>query len=186
MFRHTFAAAALAVSGVATAAQYTIDPAHTYPNFSITHLGFSTIHGRFNTTAGTLDYDPENKAGSVEIIIDASSIDTGHEKRDEHLRSPDFLNVVEFPEITFKSTAVEFNGDNIAKVSGDLTILGVSKPVDLEVTHANCATHPMNNKPTCGFDATATIKRSDFGVNYGIPNLGDEMTLVFGVEAAQE
>ena len=174
---------ALALSFPVLAADYTLDPGHTYPNFTISHLGFSTMYGRFNTTSGTMSFDPENKTGSVEVVIDASSIDTGHQKRDEHLMSPDFLNVVEFPEITFKSTGVEFDGDALSKVNGDLTIMGTSNPVTLEITHMNCGAHPMNQKQVCGFDAKAAIKRSDFGVSYGLPALGDDMNLMFEVEA---
>ena len=175
----------LSVSSLTLAADYQIDPAHTFPHFAINHLGFSTMHGRFNKTEGMLSLDQEKGLGSVEVTIDAASIDTGHQKRDDHLRSPDFLNVVEFPEITFKSTQVTFNGDQ-ATVVGDLTIMGVSKPVTLQVAKISCGVHPMNKKDTCGFDATAQIKRSDFGVNYGIPNIGDEMNLTFEVEAAKQ
>lgn len=186
MRKTMLAIAALTISGATTAAEYTIDPAHTYPNFAIDHLGFSTTYGRFNASEGKMVYDPENQSGSVQIVIDASSIDTGHEKRDEHLRSPDFLNVVEFPEITFDSTAVEFDGDKVASVTGDLTILGVTQPVTLEIASMNCGEHPFTQKTVCGFDATSSIKRSDFGMNYGIPNLGDDMQLMFGVEAVKD
>ena len=125
------------------AASYTIDPAHTYPNFQINHLGFSTMHGRFGTTSGSMQLDPAAKQASVDIKIDAASIDTGHQKRDDHLRSPDFLSM-------------------------------------------NCGVHPFNKKELCGFDAEATIKRSDFGVNYGIPAIGDMMKLAFEVEAFKD
>jgi polyisoprenoid-binding protein YceI len=183
MRRTMLAITALALSCSVSATEYTLDPNHTFPNFTINHLGFSTMHGRFNKTEGKMVYDPANQTGSVEIVIDASSIDTGHAKRDEHLQSPDFLNAVEFPEITFKSTTVEFDDGNLAKVTGDLTILGVSKSVVLDVTNAHCGEHPFNQKLMCGFDANTTIKRSDFGVSYGLPAIGDEMTLMFEVEA---
>ncbi|MDH3377477.1 MAG: YceI family protein [Gammaproteobacteria bacterium] len=175
-------AGALLVSA-AFADSYTIDPNHTYPNFRINHLGFTTIYGRFGATEGKIEYDPAGQKGSVEITIDATSVDTGYQKRDDHLRSPDFLNVAEFPEITFKSTAVKFDGDKPSSITGDLTILGVSKSVTLEVTSANCAEHPFTKKWTCGFDANTAIKRSDFGINYAIPGIGDDMELLFGVEA---
>ena len=103
------------------AADYEIDPAHTYPNFTISHLGFSTMHGQFAKTSGMIQMDMEKKTGAVDITIDAASIYTGHQKRDDHLRSPDFLNVVEFPEITYKSTSVKFQGKDKATVEGDLT-----------------------------------------------------------------
>jgi polyisoprenoid-binding protein YceI len=160
------------------AADYEIDPAHTYPNFTISHLGFSTMHGQFAKTSGMIQMDMEKKTGAVDITIDAASIYTGHQKRDDHLRSPDFLNVVEFPEITYKSTSVKFQGKDKATVEGELTIKGVSKPVTLSVNNIVCGAHPLNKKELCGFDATATIKRTDWGVNYGMP-----ANLSFMVEA---
>ena len=185
--RHTLIAlAALGIAAQASAADYQIDPNHTYPHFAIDHLGFSTMHGRFNTTEGTISLDREQGTGSVDITIDAASIDTGLDKRDDHLRSPDFLNVVEFPEITYSADTVSFEGENQATVEGELTILGVSQPVTLNVDNISCGTNPMSQNETCGFNATATIKRSDFGINYGIPNLGDEMQLTFEVEAVRQ
>lgn len=168
------------------AASYTIDPAHTFPHFAINHLGFSTMHGRFNSTSGTITMDKKAGKGSVDIKIDAASIDTGFEKRNQHLRSPDFLNVAEFPTITYKSTKVTFIGNSKARVEGKLTIAGTTKPVTLNVTHYKCGTNPMNKKEQCGFDATASIKRSDFGVKYGLPAIGDEMQLTFEVEAVKQ
>jgi polyisoprenoid-binding protein YceI len=165
---------------------YTIDPAHTFPHFAINHLGFSTMHGRFDKTTGTISMDKAAGKGSVNVTIDAASVNTGFKKRNDHLRSPDFLNVGEFPDITYKSTKVTFIDGNAAKVEGNLTMLGTTKPVMLNVTHYKCGTHPMNKKDVCGFDATATIKRSDFGVKYGIPAIGDEMKLTFEVEAVKQ
>ena len=167
------------------AKDFEIDPSHTYVSFAINHLGFSTMRGQFDRQSGSLSYDPSTKTARVMIEIDASSIDTGHDKRDEHLRSPDFLNAVEFPTITFESTAVTWNGDELATVTGNLTLLGVSKPVTLQVSSVNCGEHPFNKKYTCGFDASGSIKRSDFGVNYGIPNIGEVMDLQIEAEASQ-
>jgi len=161
---------------------YTLDPTHTYPNFSISHLGFSTMHGRFDRTTGKLEMDRKKGIGYVEIVIDVASINTGMKKRDDHLRSPDFFNAIEFPEITFKSTKVMFEGKG-ATVTGDLTIMGVTKSVSLDVKSINCGVHPFNKKDVCGFDATAKIKRSDFGLKYGLPAIGDEVNLIFEIEA---
>ena len=116
------------------AADYTIDPGHTFVSFAINHLGFSTMRGKFDKQSGSLQFDPAAKKASVLIEIDASSIDTGHAKRDAHLQSPDFLNAVENPTITFKSSSATWNGDAPATVTGDLTLLGVSKPVTLTIT----------------------------------------------------
>jgi polyisoprenoid-binding protein YceI len=165
------------------AAGYTADPDHTYVSFAISHLGFSTMRGKFDKQSGSLNYDPAAKSASVKIEIDAASIDTGHDKRDAHLKSPDFLNAVENPTITFESTATKWNSDKLASVTGNLTILGVSKPVTLQVTSINCGQHPFNKKDVCGFDATGSIKRSDFGVNYGLPAIGEVLDLHIELEA---
>jgi len=169
----------------APANDYTIDPSHTYVSFAVSHLGFSTMRGKFDQQTGSLKYDPSSKTAEVSIEIDAASIDTGHDKRDQHLRSPDFLNAVENPTITFKSSEATWDGGQIASVTGELTILGVSKPVTLKVNAVNCGEHPFNKKQVCGFDAEGSIKRSDFGINYGIPNIGETLDLHIAVEAVK-
>lgn len=178
-------AAIALVSTNSMAASYTIDPAHTYPNFTINHLGFSTLHGRFGKTSGKLSMDKAKGSGSVEVVIDVASVDTGFKKRDDHLRSPDFFNAVEFPEITFKSTKVTFKG-NGATVVGDLTIKGVTKSVSLDVKSINCGVHPFSKKQVCGFDASTQLKRSDFGVKYALPAVGDDVSLTLEVEAVKD
>jgi polyisoprenoid-binding protein YceI len=160
-----------------------IDPNHTYPNFTINHLGFSTMHGRFGSTSGTIVMDQKGNTSSVEVKIVAASIDTGFQKRDDHLRSPDFLNVKEFPEITYKSTKVVFKDAATATVEGNLTMAGVSKPVTLQVNNIKCGPNPFDKKETCGFNGSAKIKRSDWGVKYGLPAVGDDMEIMLEVEA---
>jgi len=181
---------ALAIFGVSvgsvSAASYDLDPAHTYPNFTISHLGFSTMHGHFAKTAGTLELDIAKKTGSVDVTIDAASVYTGFAKRDEHLRSADFFNVVEFPTITFKSTKVKFTSDKTAEVEGNLTIVGKTNPVTLMVTSIVCGAHPMNKKEMCGFDANVKIKRSDYGVKFGLPAVGDEVTINLEAEGIKK
>jgi polyisoprenoid-binding protein YceI len=184
--KHALIVLGMLVASVgAMADSYTIDPEHTYPNFTVSHLGFSTLHGRFGKTSGKLTLDREGNTSSVEVIIDAASLDTGFDKRDKHLRSPDFFNVVEFPEITFKSTKVRLQGKG-AVVEGDLTIKGVTRPVTLNVASINCGVHPFNKKQVCGFDAEATIKRSDFGIEYALPAVGDEVGLEIEIEAFKD
>jgi len=173
-------------TSAALADSYTIDPEHTFPNFAISHLGFSTLHGRFNKSSGKLNLDMQKKTGSVEIVIDATSVDTAHAKRDQHLKSPDFFNAAEFPEIKFKSTKAIFTGDKLTSVEGDLTIMKATKPVTLTVTSMLCAVHAMSKKNVCGFDATTKIKRSDFGVNYALPAISDEVALTLEVEAIKD
>jgi polyisoprenoid-binding protein YceI len=162
---------------------YTIDPNHTFPHFSINHLGFSTLQGRFDQTSGTVTLDRAAKTGSVNISIATDSVSTGYVKRDEHLKSPDFFNAAEFPAITYKSTAMHFKGDKPVSVDGNLTIMGVTKPVTLTIDAFNCGSNPMNKKDECGAGASAQIKRSDFGVKYGLPVIGDDVKLVFEIEA---
>lgn len=175
-------------SSVAMAAEsYTIDPLHTFPHFEINHLGFSTMHGRFGKTEGKLTVDMAKKTGSVNVKIDAASVDTGFQKRDDHLRSPDFFNVAEFPTIAYESTKVSIMDDKTATVEGKLTMAGVTKPVTLHVSRMNCGDHPMQKgKYVCGFDATADIKRSDFGIKYALPAVGDDVKLIFEVEAMRD
>ncbi|MCG6953856.1 MAG: YceI family protein, partial [Betaproteobacteria bacterium] len=130
---------------------------------------------------------------SLEVVIDTASIDTGDRERgarprtrDEHLRSADFFNVAEFPQMTYKSTAVKFNGAAPAEIDGQLTLLGVSKPVTLKIERWVCKDHPMRKKPMCGGDATATIKRTDFGMKYGVPAIGDAVKLSINFEAYKQ
>ena len=170
-------------ASVVLADSYTVDPSHTYVSFAINHLGFSTMRGKFDRQSGSLEYDPAAKIAVVIIEIDAASIDTGHTKRDQHLSSPDFLNVAENPTISFKSNKANWSGDKLDSVTGDLTILGVSKPVTLKINSINCGEHPFNKKQLCGFDAEASIKRSDFGVNYGLPAIGEVLDLQIELEA---
>lgn len=166
-----------------TPEKYTIDPTHTYPHFSINHLGFSTLQGRFDSSNGTVTLDRAARTGTVDISIATASVSTGFAKRDDHLRGPDFFNAAEFPAITFKSTAVRFKGDVPASVEGNLTMSGVTRPVTLTIDAFNCGTNPMNKKDACGAAASAQIKRSDFGIKYALPAVGDDVKLVFEIEA---
>jgi polyisoprenoid-binding protein YceI len=129
---------------------YNIDPSHTYPTYEINHMGFSLFHGVFKTTGGKIILDTAAKTGSVDVRVDTGSIDMGIDKLGQHLKSEDFFNIAKFPAMTFKSTKVNFNGDNPASVEGDLTILGVSKPVTLSIDYFKCAPHPFAKKPACG------------------------------------
>jgi polyisoprenoid-binding protein YceI len=144
------------------------------------------MHGHFAKTSGSLEYDQMSGTGSVNITIDAASIYTGFSKRDDHLRSPDFFNVMEFPEITFKSTSANLKGGS-GKVMGKLTIMGTTKDVTLDVSKIHCGKHPFNPKLTevCGFDATTTINRTDFGLKYGVPAIGEKVSISLEVEAVR-
>ncbi|MBE9608468.1 YceI family protein [Chitinilyticum piscinae] len=185
--KHTLLIAALlGASAFATAApmSYTIDQSHTFPQFEVDHLGFSTQHGRFDKTTGSIVLDLAAKSGNIDISIDTGSIDTGWEKRDAHLKSEDFFNVAKYPAMTFKSKNLKFDGDKLVAVSGDFTLLGVTKPLTLTVNNFKCVdSHPMAKKPWCGADATATIKRSEFGMKTYVPAVGDEVKLTIQIEA---
>ena len=144
------------------------------------------MHGRFGATSGKVTLDQGGKSGSIDITIDASSIDTGHAKRDAHLKSEEFFNVAKFPTLTYKATRLKFNGDKLSGADGELTMLGVTKPASLVVTAFNCGPHPMNKKPMCGANATTTIKRSEFGLNTYVPAVGDEVKITIEIEAVKD
>ena len=172
---------------------YSIDPLHSFPNFTINHLGMTNIHGRFDRMTGKIVYDAAAKSGSMEVKVQAASVTTGDAKRadgarsrDEHLRSADFFNSAEFPEIVFKSTKMNFAGDKPESVEGNLTLLGVTKPVKFQVTSFNCGPHPFTKKPMCGAYVEGTIKRTDFGMKFGVPAVADEVKLAIGLEAYPE
>lgn len=173
------------VAGTAWAApeSYTIESSHTFPSFEVNHLGFSTQRGRFNKTTGSIVLDRAARTASVDITIDANSIDTGFEKLEAHLRNEDFFDTARHPTITFKSNGARFKGDRLASVTGNLTMRGVTRPVTLTVTAFHCGPNPVFKKDACGADAVATIKRSDFGINYALPAVGDEVRLLIQVEA---
>lgn len=177
----------LALPATALADTYTIDPNHTSIYFAINHLGFSTVYGRFNKFSGKITIDWQKGTGTADVTVDATSVDTNVAKRDDHLRSPDFLNAVEFPQITFKSNEVKVSsGGTSGTAEGQVTINGVTRPVTLEVSRIHCGANPLNHKDTCGFDAITVLKRSEFGVRYGLPALGDDVKMMFGVEAIKD
>jgi polyisoprenoid-binding protein YceI len=181
------AMAALAVLPAAAAMEsYTIDSRHTFPSFEVMHLGMSLQRGRFNKTTGRINIDREAKQGSVDVSIDATSVNTGVEKLEEHIRAEDFLHASQFPTITFKGSQLAFEGDKLKSVTGELTMRGVTKPVTLNANHFNCGNHPMNKKAMCGGEFVANIKRSEWGIKYAIPNLADDMVLRVNVEAFKD
>ena len=180
----------LPVTAMAAPQTYVFDSLHSFSNFSVNHLGMSTIQGRFDKMTGEVILDEAAKTGSLEAKIATASVSTGDSKRadgtrsrDEHLRTADFFNSAEFPDMVYKSTKFNFKGDVLESVDGNLTMVGVTKPVKLAVTGFKCGPHPFTKKPMCGADASAMIKRTDFGVKFGVPAIGDEVKLVIGIEA---
>lgn len=171
----------------ATAEKYVLDKPHTQITFSVNHLGFSNSIGKFTDYTGFVlldETDPKNS--SVEATIQTASLDLDDEKWNEHMKGKDFFDVAQYPAMTFKSTAVEITGEHTANVTGDLTLHGVTKPVVLAVVHNKSGKHPMADKMGAGFSATAKIKRSDFGMGYGVPMVGDDVDIRIEVEAYQE
>lgn len=186
LLKAALAASVALPAGALAEETYDIDPTHTYPNFTVDHLGFSLMHGRFNETEGTLVMDREGDGSSVSVTIQAASIDTGLDDRDEHLRSGDFFDVENHPEITYESREVIFHNEDSATVLGELTLLGETRPVSLAVTAINCGENPMSGDPTCGFNAYATIERSDFGMDYALPAVGDQINIRIEAEAIRQ
>lgn len=165
---------------------YTVDPKHTFPNFEVNHLGYSLQRGRFDRTSGTLVLDRAARTGSVNITIDAASVDTGLEELEKHLKGEEFFNTAKFPSITFKSTRFFFTGDRLTGVEGDFTLLGVTKTVGLSVDLFKCAPNPMLKKEVCGANATGSIKRSDFGMTKYVPFVSDEVKITLSIEAIKD
>ncbi len=181
------------VSVLAAPQTYVVDPIHSFPNFRINHLGMASIMGRFEKMTGKVVLDATAKTGSLEVKIPTATVSTGDGKRadgsrsrDDHLRAADFFNSAEFPEMIYKSTKLNFNGDNLESIDGTLTLLGVSKPVKLTVSSFKCGPHPFTKKPMCGADVEGSLKRTDFGMKFGVPAIGDEVKLMIGVEAYPE
>ena len=166
--------------------KYDIDPTHTQVQFTYNHMGFSNITGRFDEVGGEFLFDAADPSkSSVSITIPVASISTGVDKLDEHLLKADFFDAAQFPTATFKSTGIVAAGAGKWAVAGDLTIHGVTRPVVLDVTLNGMGEHPMRKVPAVGFDASARIKRSEFGVGVYVPAVGDEVTLSITVEATQ-
>lgn len=181
----TAAMSAASLSAAAAGVTYKLDPQHTNVIASWSHFGFSHPSANFGQASGTLVYDaaaPETS--KVEVILPLSGLDSFVPALNEHLKTADFFDVAKFPSATFKSTSVQAVGKGKLKVTGTLTIKGVSKPVSLDVTLNNAGLHPMTKLETIGFDASAVIKRSDFGMGMYAPAVSDEISLRITTEAA--
>lgn len=163
---------------------YVIDPNHTNVVAQWSHFGFSNPIANFGQAEGAIVYDADNvAASSVEVTLPLAGLDSFSSDFDEHLRSADFFDAGTFPTITFKSTSVESAGGNRLKITGDLTVKDITRPVVLDATINRFAEHPMAKRPAAGFDATTTLKRSDFGVGAYAPNVSDEVELRITTEA---
>jgi polyisoprenoid-binding protein YceI len=180
--------AGLTAAAQAQPAAYEIDASHSAAIFRVKHLGVSYFYGRFNDISGTINFDSANPAAStISIVVKAESVDTANAKRDQHLKGPDFFNARQHPELTFTSkslVAVE-GAEGRYTATGDMTINGVTKEVSFEVEHTGMGADPWGGQRT-GAEATLTIKRSDYNINYMPDGLGDDVKLIVSIEAIQK
>lgn len=166
---------------------YGFDKVHTQIIFFVSHLGFSISEGEFQDFDGTIEFNrDEPEKSKVDVVIQTASIDMDDKEWGDHMKNEDFFNVEKFPTMTFKSTGIEVTGEKTAKITGDLTILETTKPVILDVTFIKAGKHPYRDKYVAGFSATTKIKRSDFGMNYGLPHIGDDAEIRIEVEAMRQ
>ncbi len=179
-------AAAAAAPALAAPETFVVDGTHTFPRFSYSHFGYSTQLSRFDKTSGKIVLDKAAKTGSVDIVIDTKSVDTGYATFNEHIQGEDFLDTAKFPTATFKSTKVIFEGDKPTAVEGNLTLKGVTKPVTLTVTSFQAMPHPMMKKDAIGANAYTVVKRSEFNAGKYAPNVGDEVRIDIAVEAIKQ
>ncbi len=173
-------------AAVAAPETYTIDSGHTFPRFSYSHMGLSTQLSRFSKTTGTVTLDKAAKTGSVDVVIDMKSVDTGLAVFNGHIQGEDFLDTAKYPTASFKSTKVVFDGDKPTAIEGDLTIKDVTKPVTLKVASYVNTVHPMLKRDAIGADASTVIKRSDFRAGKYAPNVGDDVTISIAIEAIKQ
>jgi polyisoprenoid-binding protein YceI len=161
-------AALFGASAFAAPVTYTLDPTHTYPSFEADHFGgLSVWRGKFDASSGKVVYDKDAKSGSLEVTVDMSSIDFGMPKLNEHAKSAELFDAAKFPTAKFSGKFTKFNGATPTEAQGTLTMHGVTKPVTLTINSFKCMQNPMSKKEVCGADASATINRADFGVDYG-------------------
>lgn len=184
--------AAIVIGGAALTAaaaleSFTIDNGHTFPSLEVMHFGTSIYRGKFTRSSGKVTLDRAARTGTVDIQIDPASIDMGFSKLDDHIKTKDFLDVAQFPTVTFKASSMKFSGDKVAEIPGELTLHGVTRPVTLTMKLFNCYTNPMMKREVCGGDASTTIVRSEFGIKYGAPApVSDEVRLQIQVEAVHD
>lgn len=172
---------------ISTADEYVLDPVHTQIIFFADHLGFSKSQGKFVSFDGHFSFDPDEPgSASTEIVINTASIEMNDADWNAHMKNEDFFNVEKYPTMTFKSTKIDVLSKHHAKVHGELTMIGHTEPVTLDVVHNKSANHPFSGKYTAGFSATTSIKRSLFGMNYGLPALGDDIEVRIEVEGQKK
>lgn len=179
-------AAAAASPALAAPETYVVEANHTFPRFSYNHLGYSLQLSRFDKTTGTVVFDKAARTGSVDIVIDTRSVNTGSTTFNGHIQGEDFLDTAKFPHATFKSSKVIFTGEKPTSIEGNLTLKGVTRPVTLTVTSFQAMPHPMLKKDALGANAWTTVKRSEFNAGKYAPNVGDEVRIDIAIEAIKQ
>lgn len=177
------------IQAQAESIDYIIDPSHLTVAFKVHHVGYFNMVGLFTKGEGAFSFDEDiSDLSDLKVVIATKSVFTGHKKRDAHLRSADFLNASEFPEMVFTGKTVEKTGDKTGKLHGELTLLGVTRPLTLDIRWNKSADHPIYKRWTIGVDATGALKRSDFGMAYAVKNgwIGDDIELIIGFEAYRD
>ena len=161
--------AGMSFNAMAAVDTYQLDPNHTYPSFEADHFGgISVWRGKFKKSSnGTVTLDRAAKTGTVDVTIDTASIDTGNDKLDKHLQTPEFFDAAKYPTATYKGTQIRFDGDTPVEVIGTLTLHGVTKPLNLKIESFKCFINPMLKREVCGTESTATFDRADFGIDWG-------------------
>lgn len=167
-------------------ATYVVEADHSFVTFAVVHNGTSTTRGRFDTVTGSIQLDQAAQKGQASIVIDMNSINSGSTGFDEHLRTKDFFDTSAFPTARFESAAFTFEGDRVTSLSGTLTLLGVQQPVALTASHFNCYANKRLQRDVCGGDFEATIQRSQWGMNFGIPGIPDSVRLEIQIEAIKQ
>lgn len=189
-FRHRLLIALSVVapwSGPAQAVErFTLDPTHTFPSFEIRHHGVSTMRGKFNRSQGRAVLDPEGRENLIEVSVDAASVDTGLDDLNQKLRGASFFNTGTYPEIRFSANQIDFKDGRPVAARGNLTLLGQTRPVELEIRDYACTLQFLTRRPLCGADVHMVLRRSDFGMSFGIPLIGDEVRLAIEVEGFRE
>jgi len=175
-------------SALAAPVTYDVDPAHTYPSFAADHMGgLSVWRGKFDKSSGTIVLDKDKSTGTVDITVDASSIDFGQEKLNEHAKGPDLFDVTKFPTATYKGKLANFKNGAPTEVEGEFTLHGVTKPLTLKINQFLCKPNPMTKKEVCGADASATFNRKDYGLSFGEAyGFKMDVTLAIQVEAVRQ
>jgi polyisoprenoid-binding protein YceI len=165
---------------------YKFDPVHSSLVFRVKHLDIAYVYGRFNNLTGTLTIDENNPSkNAVRASVEAANVDTDNDKRDDHLRSPDFFNIEKHSRVFFESTSFERTGADTYRVKGNLTLLGVTRPIEVTARHTGSGKDPWGGYRT-GYETTFTIQRSDFGMDYLLGGVADEVTIILAVEAVRQ